>query len=92
MNSKARFIGRIGLVLGAHFFTNTALAIAQTSAPSTQSADPITILYSMTAKEGKEQELAKLIPRLVRQGRTDDGNLAYTSLQQRSKASSLSHA
>jgi quinol monooxygenase YgiN len=48
------------------------------------SSAPITILFSMTAKEGKDQELAALVPRLVRQSRADEGNLVYTFLQQRS--------
>ena len=61
--------------------TNRAHVTAQIPAP-----EPITILFSMTAKTGKEEELGALIPRLIRQSRADEGNLAYTFLQQRNNA------
>jgi quinol monooxygenase YgiN len=58
--------------------------IVSAQAPPTSTTDTLTILYSMTAKEGKEQELANVIAQLLRQGKADDGNLAYTFLQQKS--------
>jgi len=56
--------------------------LAQTQ-PSATSAEPITLLFSLTTKEGREREFAELAATLTKVTRAeDDGCLAYVFLQQ----------
>jgi quinol monooxygenase YgiN len=48
---------------------------------------PVTILFSITVKEGKEQEVADMMQRLTSSTRAeDDGVLSYLFLQQQNSA------
>lgn len=51
--------------------------------PSAASAEPITLLFSLTTKAGREKEFATLAAALTKVTRAeDDGCLAYVFLQQ----------
>ena len=60
-------------------------AVPQTNAQPrpAQATGPVTILFSITVKEGKDQEAAEMIQRLTKTTRAeDDGVITYVFLQQ----------
>ena len=74
--NRRKFLSQ-ALISGAS--AQTAFARSQ----STVSAGPVTILFSITVKEGREQEANDVIQRLTQSSRAeDDGCLTYVFLQQ----------
>lgn len=67
-----------GAIVGAH-----VPVLAQTQAAG---AETVTLLFSLTTKEGREQEFATLAATLTQTSTKDDGCLAYIFLQQQNNA------
>lgn len=75
------------IVSRRHLLKGLALSGIATSSVKGQTspapAAPVTILFSITAKEGKEQEAADMMRRLTESTRAeDDGVITYVFLQQ----------
>ena len=64
-----------------------AVPLLAQAQPSAASTEPITLLFSLTTKEGREQEFATLAATLTRVTRAEDeGCLAYVFLQQQNNS------
>jgi len=60
-----------------------AISTLAQAPPSVANVEPITLLFSLTTKEGREQDFATLAATLTKVTRAeDDGCLAYVFLQQ----------